>query len=337
MARPNRSLAREERIEAMTRKLFAAALAGFLFSGVTMASAFPDRPVRIVVPFAAGGVTDLAARMVGQQLSAKWGQPVVIENRPGAGGLLGVEAVIKSPPDGYTILMGTNGEFVIHQAASQRPRFSMTDVIPITMVTVTFYAIAANDNSGVGTLQGLVQQAKAKPGTLSYSSAGVGSTMHMASEQFAAAAGIKLLHVPYRGGAPAATAVTSGEVSIGFTPLSSLGPVKDSGRAKLLAVTSKKRLAMLPDVPTVEETGVLKGFEAAVWTGLFAPKGTPDAIVSKIRTDALEALKDKGLVEKLTAAGAEPTAIAGEELAALIKKETDELSKVAKAANITLE
>jgi tripartite-type tricarboxylate transporter receptor subunit TctC len=191
--------------------------------GTTTANAFPDRSVRLIVPFPPGGVTDTAARLIGQQLSTKWGQPVVIENRPGAGGVIGVEAAMRSTPDGYTLLIATNGEITIHAAISAKPKFdAQKELVPIAMATTTPFMWAANLNSGIGSLVELVSMAKAKPGSLSYSSAGLGSSSHMATEQLAAAANIKLMHVPYRGGAPAATALMSGEVPISAIALSSV-------------------------------------------------------------------------------------------------------------------
>ena len=315
-----------------------AALALSACFGTAAFAAFPDRPVRLIVPFAAGGVTDLAARLIGQQLSAKWGQPVVIENRPGAGGLLGVDAVIRSPADGYTILMSTNGEVVIHPALSRKPKFDpLTDLVPISVVTSTPYAWAANVSSGPNSLADLVAIAKVKPDNLMYPSAGIGSTMHLATEQFASAAGVKMLHVPYKGGAPAATALTAGEVPAGLVALSAVTPLVESGRARLLAVTSTTRSKMLPNVPTVVETGVLKEFQASIWTALFVPRGTPDDIAAKIRADAVEALKNSALLEKLAAVGTDPGDVAGAQLVERIKREISEISKLAKEANITLE
>lgn len=314
------------------------ALVWLLVSCAAAFAAFPERSVRIIVPFAPGGVTDLAARLLGQQLSARWGQPVIVENRPGAGGLIGVDAAIRSTADGYTILMSTNGEIVIHPAASRKPRFdSLTDLIPIATVTSTPYAWSANVNSGLHSLADLVAAAKAKPGALSYPSAGLGSTMHLATEQFAAAANLKMLHIPYRGGAPAATALTSGEAPVGLVALSAVSPLVDSGRVRVLAVTSKTRSKMLPDVPTVTETGVLDGFQASIWTALFVPKGTQEEIVAKIRADTLEALKDAQFLAKLAAVGTDPGGEVGSELTERITREIDEVSKLARSANIVLD
>jgi len=263
---------------------------------------------------------------------------VLIENRPGAGGVIGVEAVIRSTPDGYTLLMATNGEITINAAVFTKPKYdAQKDLLPIATVTSTPFVWSANLNAGIDTLAGLVSAAKSKPGALSYSSAGLGSSSHMATEQFAAAAGIKLLHIPYRGGAPAANALMSGDVPVSAVSLSSLLPVVDSGKVKLLAITSESRSNLAPDVPTVNETGVLKGFQTAIWTALFAPTGTPPSILSQVETDVLEALKDPDLVNRLDKAGAQPLVMPSEKLRNHIRQETDELKKIANEANIHVE
>jgi tripartite-type tricarboxylate transporter receptor subunit TctC len=309
-----------------------------LASIITAAHAFPDRVVRLIVPFPPGGVTDMAARAIGQQLSAKWGQQVVIENKPGAGGVIGVEAVTRSSPDGYTLLMATNGEITINAAIFAKPKYdAQKDLIPIAMATNTPFVWSANLNSRINSLAELVSAAKAKPGELSYSSAGLGSSSHMATEQFAAAAGIKLLHVPYRGGAPAATALVSGDVPVSAVSLSSLLPILDSGKVKLLAITSEKRSSLAPEVPTVSETGVLKDFQTSVWTALFAPAGTPESVVSKIKADLIEVLKEPGLVARLEKVGADVSGMPAAKLRVHIQRETDELRKIANEANIRVE
>jgi tripartite-type tricarboxylate transporter receptor subunit TctC len=310
----------------------------FLASSITTAHAFPDRAVRLIVPFPPGGVTDTAARVIAQQLSTKWGQQVVIENRPGAGGVIGVEVAARSAPDGYTLLMATNGEITINPAIFAKPKYdAQKELIPIAMATNTPFVWSANLNAHINSLAELVAAAKAKPGGLSYSSAGIGSSSHMATEQFAAAAGIKLLHVPYRGGAPAATALMSGDVPISAVALSSLLPVVDSGKVKLLAITSDKRSNLAPDVPTVNETGVLKDFQSSIWTALFAPVGTPADIVSKIEADVIDVLKDPALVDRLQKVGAEVSGMPATKLRVHIQRETEELKKIANEANIRVE
>ena len=318
---------------------FKAAIAVWLLScGAGVAADYPERPVHLIVPFAPGGVTDLAARVIGQQLSAKWGQQVVIENKPGAGGVIGVETAIRAAPDGYTILMATDGEIAIYPAIAAKPRFdSQKDLTPIARVTSTPMVWAANANAGITSLPDLVAAAKAKPGNLAYSSAGNGSSNHMATVRFAAAAGLTLLHVPYKGGAPASTAIAAGEVPVGMLALSSLLPFIDSGRIRPLAVASPRRANLLPNVPTVIETGVLPDFEASIWTGLFAPNEIPAPIAARIQADVLEALKDSSVVTRLGSAGAEAVGFPGAELRGLIETEIIHLSKTAKDAGIRLD
>jgi tripartite-type tricarboxylate transporter receptor subunit TctC len=319
-------------------RTFKLALSVWLLSCGVAAAQYPERPVRLIVPFAPGGVTDVAARIVGQQLSAKWGQQVVIENKPGAGGVLGVEQAIRSTPDGYTLLMATNGELAIIPAISAKPKYDpQKDLLPIAMVTRTPYAWVANANAGINTLQDLVTAAKAKPGEVAYSTAGHGSTMHLATEQFAASTGLKLLHVPYRGGVPAASAIIAGDVPVGLVAMSALNPLIESGKTKLLAVTSTQRLTHLPNVPTVAETGVIKDYEASIWTGMFAPAGTPANIVGKVQTDLLAVLKEAAVVDRFTPIGIQAVGMPGAEMAARIKAELEQVSQAAKAANISLE
>ena len=309
-----------------------------LASSAAAEATFPDRIVRFIVPFTPGGVTDTAARLIGQQLSTRWGQQVVVENKPGAGGIIGVQAAINSKPDGYTLLMATNGEITINAAIFAKPKYdAQKDLIPIGMATNTPFVWSTNVSSGIKSLAELVAAAKAKPGDLSYSSAGVGSSSHMATEQFAEAAGIKLLHVPYRGGLPAAMALLAGEVPISAVALSSLLTVADPGKVKLLAITSDRRAALAPDVPTVNETGVLKDFQTSIWTGLFAPVGTPAPIVSKIENDLIEVLKDPDLISRLEKVGANIASMSAVKLREHIRQETDDLKRVAGQAGIRVD
>jgi len=319
-------------------KVAAIVVMSALMAATSQAETYPTRPVRLVVPFAPGGVTDLAARLVGQQLSTKWKQQVVIENKPGAGGVIGVELAARSDPDGYTLLMATNGEITINPAISSKTRYdSQRDIIPIAMVTSTPFVWSANSSANINSLSELVARAKQKPGDLAYSSAGIGSSAHMATEQFAAATGIKLLHVPYRGGAPAAAAIVSGDVPVAAVALSSALPVIESGKVKLLATTSVKRSTLAPDVPTVNETGVLKDFRSEIWTALFAPAGTPAAIVSRIETDVLEVLRDPAVIARLQQAGADPVGMPADQLRAYIPKELDAMKKLAHEASIRVD
>ncbi len=305
---------------------------------VAAQQAYPERPVRLIVPYAPGGVTDIAARLVGQSLSAKWSQQVVVENKPGAGGIVGVEAAARSSPDGYTLLMATNGEITINPAIMAKAHYdAQRDLVPIAMVTSTPFVWSANINANIDSLADLVAKAKARPGELAYSSAGVGSSAHMATVQFAAAAGIKLLHVPYRGGQPAAAAIVAGDVPVASIALSSAMPILDTGKVKLLAITARNRSPLVPNVPTVAETGVLKGFESSIWTAMFAPAGTPPEIVSKIESDLIAALAEPAIVARLRQAGAEPVGLPAKDLMPLIAREFNELKKLAEEANIHLD
>jgi tripartite-type tricarboxylate transporter receptor subunit TctC len=281
----------------------------------------------------------LAARLIGQQLSSKWGKSVVIENRTGGAGIIGVTTVTGAEPDGHTLLMATNGEFVVKPAIStaKLPYDWERDLAPISIVASAPYAWAAHSSSGISSLKGLIDAAQARPGHLAYSSAGYGSTMHMASEQFAIAAGIQLLHVPYKGGSPAAAAVIAGEVPLALISTNSVAPLFDARSAKLLAVTGRTRSKIIPDVPTVAETGILQDFEAAVWAGLFAPNGTPPDVVAKIETDVREALKDPALIEKMETIGLDPGNSSGAEMGKRIRAELAEMRKVAADAGIRLE
>jgi tripartite-type tricarboxylate transporter receptor subunit TctC len=312
---------------------------GWMLSALSTAAAFPDRVVRIVVPFSPGGVTDLAARFIGERLSTKWGKSVIIENRTGGAGIIGVTTVTGAEPDGHTLLMATNGEFVVKPAIStaKLPYDWERDLAPISFVASAPYAWAAHSSSGIGSLKDLVAVAKSKPGHLAYSSAGYGSTMHMASEQFALATGIKLLHVPYKGGSPAATAVIAGEVPLGLISTNSVAPLLDARSAKLLAVTGRTRSKTIPDVPTVVETGVLPDFEAIVWAGLFAPKATPAEIVAKIEAAVRESLKDPALIEKMESIGLIPGEASGTQMAKQIKEEFAGMTKVAAESGVRLD
>jgi tripartite-type tricarboxylate transporter receptor subunit TctC len=324
---------------AMRTQLMRIAIVGAaLIAGATSAAAFPERTVRIVVPFAPGGVTDIAARVIGQQLATRWKKSVVIENKAGGGGLIGMDAVRTADADGHTLLMATNGELVVKPTITAKMPFEPSKVfVSIGAVASTPYLWAAHSKSGIDTIAALVAAARAKPGHLAYSSAGYGTTMHMASEQFAAATGIQMLHVPYRGGAPAAAAIIAGEVPVGLVGTNSIDSVAQSGAAKLLAVTSRTRLKVAPNVPTISETGLAKGFEATVWAGLFAPQGTPPDILSQVQRDVAAALKERELIQKFESMGIDVGVNQGQAFERQIESEKEAMALVAKHAKIKLE
>lgn len=303
----------------------------------TIAFGYPDKPVRMIVPFPPGGVTDIAARVIGQKLSEQWGQQVIVENRPGAGGMIGVDLAVRSPADGYTLLMATNGEFTINPAVyAKMPYDPQKDVVPIIMATSTPLMWVANANTAINSIPELIAAAKAKPGTIAYSTPGNGTMNHLTGEWFSLATGTKFLHVPYKGGAPAATAIASGEVQVGVVAISSGLPFIKSGKVKVLGLTTAKRSARAADWPTAAESGV-QDFDAAIWVGLFAPAGTPPAILTKVENDVRQALKDPAVVDRLAAVGAEPVGMPAAELKERIKVDAARFMKIAKEAEIRLD
>jgi len=292
------------------------------------ADTFPSKPVRIVVPFTPGGSTDILARAVGQKLAEAWGQPVVIENKPGAGGNVGVELVAKSAPDGYTIVMGHIGTFAANPALyRQLPYDPVKDFAPITLVAMVPNVLVVGPAVQSRSLAELIAYAKANPGKLDYGSGGNGSAAHLATEYFRMRTGVELQHVPYKGTGPAVADLLGGQIGVMITGALPLLPHIRSGKLRALAVASPKRLAILPDVPTIAESGY-PGFAAVQWYGLFAPAATPKDVVAKINRDAIRALKDPAVAERLASEGAEPVGDTPEQFGAFVKSEIELWGKV---------
>ena len=305
-----------------------------LAPGWAAAQDYPSRPVRIIVPFAPGGATDVPTRLIGPKLSESLGQPVVIENRTGAGGIIGIEAVAKSAPDGYTLLMASNAEYAMHPAIyAKLPYVPLRDFIPISIVAEQPMVVSVGAGSPYTSLAELIAAAKAKPGALSYSTAGTGSTSHVLTELLAAAAGIKLLHVPYKGGAPASAAVASGEVSMSLIALASVMPFVKGGKAKALGVMRARRIAAYPDWPTVEEAGV-RGVDDSIWVGLAVPTGVPREIVARLAAEVSRTLRAGDVRERFAALGIETVGSTPGEALARIQRESARYEKVIRAANI---
>jgi len=286
-------------------------------AGPSLAQSYPDRPIRAIVPFPAGGVADAVARIVGQKLGDRLGRSIVIENRTGASGTLGAAVVAKSPPDGYTLLM-TTGDFMTMTPIMPPLSFDPDrELIPITMLAAAPAILIANSNSGMNSVRDIIEAARARPGTLAYSSPGVGTTNQLAMEGLAIAAGIKLLHVPYRGGAPAATAVAAGDVPIGcVTPSSGEGLIQ-SGKVKVVALMTRQRPSFAPNWPTLAEAGM--DIDAALWVGLFAPAGTPAAIVDRLDAEATSVLRSAEMQRQLAAIGTDPSPVSQAAFAQRIK------------------
>lgn len=281
------------------RKIRAVALAtvatvvslGTSLAHAESADAYPSKTVSIVVPFPTGGSTDLMARRIAEKLSAAWGKPVIVENKAGAGGIVGAEYVAKSAPDGYTILMGVTGSNAIAQSLYPQLRYNVvTDFKPITMVVSAPLVLAVNPNVKATNAKEYVELSKTGGKPLTFGSAGNGTSMHLTGEMFKQRTGAQLEHVPYRGNGPKVTDLMGGQIDSSFGDLLVLQPHLEAGKLRALAVTSAKRNPILPNVPTLAESGY-PGFEALSWQGLFAPAGTPDAIVQKINTAVVAAIK----------------------------------------------
>lgn len=302
------------------------------------AQPYPAKPVRIVVPFPPGGTTDIVARAVGAELQKIWGQSVVIDNRGGAGGNIGADVVAKSEGDGYTLLMGTVGTHAINQAlfahsGQKMPFDPVKDFVPVTLCAAVPNVMVIHPKLPVNSVAEFIQYAKANPGKLNMASSGNGTSIHLTGELFKTVTGTYMVHFPYRGSAPALTDLIAGNMNVMFDNLPSALPHIKSGRLKALAVTSKSPSPALPGLPTIEQAANLKGFDASSWFGLFAPAGTPRAIVDKIQSDVAKALAVPEVRQRLVSQGAEPGGNTPDQFAAFIKGETEKWTRVVKFAN----
>ncbi|MEY9886076.1 Bug family tripartite tricarboxylate transporter substrate binding protein [Bradyrhizobium sp. USDA 329] len=264
---------------------------------------YPNKAIHIVVPFAPGGSTDVLARRVGDKLAAAWGQPVVVDNRPGAGGALGADFVAKSAPDGYTLLAGVTGSNAIAQALyAKLPYDVIKDFAPLSTLVTAPLVLAVNPDVKANTAAEFLALVKSKPGELSFGSAGNGTSMHLTGEMYKQAADVSMVHVPYRGSAAMLTDLMSGQIQVTFGDVLVLMPQIQAGKIRALAVTSKTRHPLLPDVPTLDEAG-LKGFEALSWQGLFAPAGTPPEVVEKLNSEVNKVLQSPDIKDYFAAQG----------------------------------
>jgi len=301
------------------------------------AQSFPNRSLRIVVHFPPGGPVDFVARALGQRLGDAWKQPVVIENRPGAGGVVGVEMVLRSPPDGHTLLLGTSGSMAVAPAVSKLPYDVFTDLAPIALLVINPQILVVHPSLPVRTVSELVRLAKSKPGQINYASVGPGSPNHMGMELLKSMTGMDMVHIPYKGTTPAMTDVISGQVSLLFNSMPSVLPHIKSGRLRAIAVGSAKRSPAAPDVPTVSETPGLQGFQYTTWYGLFGPAAMPKDIVNQVNAETVRALNQPDMSELFASQGAEPAPSSPEGLAKFMRAEFEAWRKVIKAAKITLQ
>ncbi len=296
----------------------------------------PDRPVRVIVPFAAGGGTDLTARVVAEALTARLGQPVLVENRPGAGGNIGAEAVARATPDGHTLLLTTSSTHATNPALYRNlPFHPVRDFSPISQVAFVPNLLVVRPDLPARSLAELIALAKARPGTLNFGNAGSGTSQHIAAAVLAARAGIDIAHVSYRGGAPAVTDLLGGKIDAIATPLVEVIAHVRADRLRALAVTTARRSGLLPDVPTIGET--IPGYEVALWNGLFAPAGTPPAAVRRIAAEVAAALRTDAVRAKIAEQGSDPVGSDPETFAAFVAAEIPKWAELVRLSGARVE
>lgn len=301
------------------------------------AADYPDKPIRVVVPYAPGGASDVTARLLGQKMTEAWGQTVAVDNRAGANGIVALEFVAKSPADGYTILMANLGPNAINPAVySKLPYDAVKDFSAVTLTTLVPNILVVNPYLPARTLKEIFVLARAKPDQLSYGTGGYGSSNHLSMELMKSMTGIRITHVPYKGDVPAMTDAMAGQIAMSVPTVVAATPYVKSGKLRGIAVTSKARVRSLPDVPTVAEAAV-PGFESVSWGGVMAPGGTPPAIVNRLNTEIVRILKLPDMQERLQALGAEVVGSSPAEFATYLAAEIDRWSKVAKAASVKLD
>jgi tripartite-type tricarboxylate transporter receptor subunit TctC len=319
----------------MNRRIFIVLLMS-AWTSVALGQVYPNRPVKLLVPFTAGSATDILARTYGQKLSEIWKQPVVVENHPGAGGTIGAGLVAKSQPDGYTLLVHSAAQAYNPSIYSSLPYDTNKDFIDVAALGGQPNVLVVSPNSGIKTVADLIAQAKAKPGQLNFASAGQGSGTHINGEKFKLAAGIDVVHVPYKGTPEALTDTIAGRVAYYFSPISAALPFVREGKLTALAVSTAKRSSVLPNVPTLAEAG-LPGFDYTLWVGLFAPAGTPNEVVDKIFRDVRAASESAEVKERMATLGAEPMPMTSAEFKHFVDMEIVDSGKVIKAAGIKVQ
>ena len=306
----------------------------FLTIGLSLAQSYPSRVVRFVSPYAPGGGTDILARALAQKLTESFGQSFIVENRAGGGGILGIDSVAKSAPDGYTILMGSKGPLTMNPALhSKIPYDTLRDLAAISLIGSVPSVLAVHPSLPVKTVKDLIQLAKSHPNELSFSSSGTGGTGHLTGELFSSLAEVKLVHVPYRGTSPATIAVLSGEVSFGFGNLISLMPHLKNRQLRAIAVTSSKRIGSVPQLPTMAEAGV-SGYEYVTWYGVLSAAGTPKEIIAKLSSELGKISRSNDIRDRLKNEGGESIGSSPEEFSNYIKVELTDSAKLVNIANV---
>ena len=305
-----------------------------LFAGVASAQTYPSKPIKIIVPFTPGSATDVMGRIVGERLNAAWGQPVIVENKPGAGGTIGIRETARAEPDGYTLVLVSSGHAVNHVLYKDLGYDTLKDLSAIAMLGSLPSVLIVPPTLPVNSVKELVAMLKANPGKYNYATAGVGSGAHVSLEKFNVAAGVKAVHVPLKGTPPILAETMAGRVEYAMVPaVSGMGPVRD-GKVKPLAVSTSKRVAALPNVPTLGEAG-FPGGESTFWLALLAPAKTPPELVAKVNAEVNRALNAQDVVERLSKLGTEPMSMTPAQSDAFIAREYNELGKVMRDAGLT--
>ena len=311
-----------------------AALAVACIPLVAAAQDYPVKPIRLIVPFGAGGTTDILARVVGDRLSERWGQQVLIDNRPGAGGNIAAELAARAAPDGYTIFLGSMGTQSMNVSIySKLPFDPVNDFAPISLVSISANLLLVHPSIPATSVRDLIQLAKSKPDRLSYSTSGAGSFNHMSAELFNLMAGTKMVHIPYKSGAQTVTAVVSGEADLVFQTIPAALPLVEARRLKALAVCTLQRHPLFPQLPTANESG-LPGFNISSWYGILAPAATPKATIATLNEALVQIIKSPATSKRLLELGVDPVSNTPEQFAALVRADIVKWAKVAKAANI---
>lgn len=304
-----------------------------LVCGTAWAQSYPNKAVRMIVPFAPGGSTDIVARVVAQKLTEAWGQTAVVENRAGGGTVIGTDAVAKSAPDGYTLLMAPAPFAINPSLLNKLPYDTLADFAPITLVYTTPLVLVVNPNVPAKSVSEFTALAKARPRALNFGSSGTGGSNHLAGELFNAMAGVKMVHIPYKGNAPALADLVGGHVDAVFNGLTSAVALIRSGKLRALAVTSRRRAEALPEIPTLDESG-LKGFEAVAWTGIVAPAKTPHEVIMRISADVKKIVNTPEVRERLKDDGSDPVGNSPDEYATFLREEVAKWAKVIKFAGV---
>ncbi len=321
------------------RRLLAAALSGLtalVLAAPALGQTFPNKPIKIVVPYTPGGPTDIAARIVGQKLAEAMGQPVIIENKPGAGGNIGADAVAKAAADGYTLLLVTTGHTINPTLYPKMTYDLKKDLAPVSQLTSGPMVVAVTPSLGVNSIKELIALAKAKPGTLNFASAGNGSSTHLAPELFSMMAGIKMNHIPYKGSAPALSDVVAGNAQVAFDFMTSAMPFVRSGKLKGLATTGATRSPAAPELPTVAEAGV-PGFEVIGWNGVMAPAGTPPEVIARLNAEIKKALNLPEVKDRIAAMGSSAYWNTPADFGNYVQAETAKWGKVVKASGARID